>query len=182
MNDAKQHDALNFPMPPAQPSATPAPIHDIVDVLPIFPYPWWMIALAAVGVFCILGWAVWFFFLRRKPAPPLSPRARAVAALLQIQSEQFAPYEFGVRISDILRRYVDEAYGIRAVSATSLEFLESIRDNPRFSDAERASLREFLEAVDLIKFARVEPGGTELQSLFTAAEAVVRKADEEAVS
>lgn len=165
-------------MPPAQPAATPAPIHDIVDVVPIFPYPWWMIAIAAFLALVILGWIVWFFFLRRKPVPPVSPRARAIASLLSLQKEELTPYEFGVRISDILRHYIDKAFGIRAVSATSIEFLESIRENPRFSADERASLREFLETVDLIKFARVEAGGEELQKLFSSAEAVVRKPQE----
>jgi hypothetical protein len=166
-------------MPPAQSAATPAPLHDIVDVVSIFPYPLPLLVGGGLVVLAALAWLVWFLFLRRKPAPPVSPRARAIGSMLRLQKEECTPYEFGVRISDILRRYIDEAFGIRAVSATSLEFLESIRENPRFTADERASLREFLETVDLIKFAHVEAGGEELQRLFAAAEAVVRKAQGE---
>jgi hypothetical protein len=166
-------------MPPIQPGSTPAPLHDIVDVVPIFPYPLPVLIGGGLLLLAVLGWAAWFFLLRKKPVAPPGPRARAIGALVELQGQTFSPYEFGVRISDILRRYIDGAFGIRAVSATSIEFLESIRDNPRFTADERASLRDFLETVDLIKFARVEAGGEELQKLFAAAEAVVRKPRED---
>jgi len=165
-------------MPPAQPASTPAPLHDIVDVVSIFPYPVPLLVGGGLIALVVFAWLVWFFFLRTKPAPPVSPRARAIASLLSLQKEELTPYEFGVRISDILRHYIDKAFGIRAVSATSIEFLDSIRENPRFSADERASLREFLETVDLIKFAHVEAGGEELERLFASAEAVVRKPQE----
>lgn len=159
----------------APPAPTPAPIHDIVEVLPIFPYPLWMMLLAGAGLLAILALLVWWLFLRKKPLPPLSPKEKAIIAMNLLKEMTLSPYEFGVRISDVLRRYIDEAFGIRAVTATSLEFLEAIRENPRFSAEEQTSLREFLETVDLIKFARVEADGPELAKLFMAAEAVVTK-------
>lgn len=168
-----------MPMGGGAPAPTPAPIHDVVDVVSFFPYPVWMVVLMGLAVLvplCLLGW---FLFLKKRAQRPLSAQERAIAALVRLQAEALSPYEFGVRISDILRGYLDEAFGIRAVTATSLEFLEAVKDHPRFSEEERLSLREFLESVDLIKYARVEAGGEELGRLFMAAEAVVRKPEKE---
>lgn len=161
--------------PPGLPSATSAPIHDIVDAVPIFPYPLWVVALVALLTLAVLAGLVWFLFFRPRPAPPLSPRARAIAGLVRLQGEQRTPYEFAVMISDVLRQYLDEAYGLRATTATSLEFLASLRESPRFQAAEKESLAHFLEVVDLLKFARVDAPSEELAELFRAAEAVVRK-------
>ncbi|MCS7009020.1 MAG: hypothetical protein NZL93_03665, partial [Chthoniobacterales bacterium] len=105
----------------------------------------------------------------------LSPQAKAIAALASLQAENLTAYEYALKISAILRSYLEEAFGLRAVSATSLEFLENIRNHPLFTSEERASLREFLELADLIKFARVEASSQELQKLFQAAETFVRK-------
>lgn len=172
-------------MPPAAPAAapTPAPIHDIADIVLFSPYPLWVWIAGGIAVAALLGLLVWWIFLRRRPAKVLTPQQRALAALILLQGESaLAPYEFGIRVSDILRAFIDEAFGIRAVTATSLEFLESIRHNPRFTADERAALRDFLEQVDLLKFARVETGGEEHARLVALAEAVVRKPQPEAAA
>lgn len=161
--------------PPAMPQPTPAPIHDIIDAVPIFPYPLWMVLVAGAVALAALAWLIWFFFIRRKPAPPLSPRERAIAGLVRVQAQKASPYEFAVLISDVLRQYLDEAFGLPATTATSMEFLESLRDTPSFQAEEKESIAHFLQVVDLIKFARVEAQGEELAELFRAAEAVVRK-------
>jgi hypothetical protein len=156
------------------PAPTPAPLHDIVDVVGYFPYPWWVVALAGAVLLALLGWLV-TWILRPRLKAPLSPQARAVLAMAALQGEKLSPYEFAVRVSSILREFMDEAYGIRAVTATSLEFLESIKDHPRFGADERAALRDFLETADLLKFARVEADQAALDRLLAAAEGVVRK-------
>lgn len=154
---------------------TPAPIHEIVDPTAILPLPEWLIALILIFFLAILASLIFWLARRPKKQPELTPQAKAIAALVALQSETLSAYEFALRISSILRTYLEEAYGLRAVTATSLEFLESIRDNSQFSSDERASLREFLELADLIKFARAEATPEDLSKLFQAAENVVRK-------
>jgi hypothetical protein len=156
------------------PQPTPAPLEDIVDVVQYFPYPWWVVAAGILVGLALLGLLAWWIF-RPRPQAPLSPQARAVAALASLQGANLPPYEFAVRVSGILREYIDEAFGIRAVTATSLEFLESIKNHPRFGADERAALRDFLETADLLKFARMETDPAACDRLFAAAEALVRK-------
>ncbi len=162
------------------PAPTPAPIHDVADIVSFFPYPLWVVAVVSLLFLAVLGLFVWFLFFRKRASRPLGARERAIAALVRLQSEKLSPYEFGVKVSDILRGYIDEAFGIRAVTATSLEFLETIKEHSRFSEEEKLSLKDFLETADLIKYARADADGEDLTRLFSAAEAVIRKQEEPA--
>ncbi len=159
----------------ALPSPTPVPIHDITGPVWVFPYPVWMVAVAAAAVLAALGLLLWLVFRKRK-ARPLTPRERALAALAEIRREPSAgdSHVFGIRVSDALRAYVRDQYGLDAVTRTSVEFLEAMRDHVAFTDNERAALSEFLESADLLKYARLEAGSDERQALLDIAGRFVR--------
>ena len=70
--------------------------------------------------------------------------------------EKIAPYQFSIRVSDILRRYVVEQFDLPMTRQTSVEFLNTIASAPNFGDEEKALLADFLNRCDLIKFARYE--------------------------
>ena len=161
-------------MPPTT-QATPAPIHDIAGPVWFFPYPAWMVVAAGLAFLALVG--VLFWFTRRKrPAPVLTARERALAALRELRGEtsEADPYDFGVRVSDTLRTYIRDQHGLDAVTRTSLEFLEVLRDNAAFSNNEKAAISKFLESVDLLKYARQAAGADEIQVLLEIAERVVR--------
>ena len=86
------------------------------------------------------------------------PRERALAALSEIENEveKIAPYQFSIRVSNILRRYVVEQFDLPMTRQTSVEFLNAIASAPNFGDEEKALLADFLNRCDLIKFARYE--------------------------
>ena len=161
-------------MMPTQPSAPPAPIHDIAGPVAFFPYPVWVVILAAFGVLAVIGLFVWLT-RRKRTARPLTPRQRALAAIeeLRRQGAEAEPYAFGVRVSDALRAYIRDQYGLDAVTRTSVEFLEALRNNPAFTDNEKGALSEFLESVDLLKYARLSAGVDEIKALLDLAERLV---------
>ncbi len=163
-------------MMPTQPAAaaTPAPIHDIAGPVWIFPYPVWGVIGAGVLLLVLLGVAVWF--LRRKPGPRiLTAKQRALNAIAAFRAKgaEADAYEFGVKVSDALRTYIRDQYGVDAVTRTSVEFLDVIRANAVFSANEKAAISEFLESVDLLKFARQTAGVEEITQLLDIAERVV---------
>jgi hypothetical protein len=59
-------------------------------------------------------------------------------------------------VSDILRRYVTEQFGLPVTRQTSVEFLNALRNSSPFSEDEKSLLEDFLNRCDLIKFARYE--------------------------
>jgi hypothetical protein len=161
-------------MPPTT-QATPAPIHDIAGPVWFFPYPAWMVVAAGLAFLALVGLLFWFT-RRKRPAPVLTARERALAALRELRGEasEADPYDFGVRVSDALRTYIRDQHGLDAVTRTSVEFLEVLRNNAAFSNNEKAAISEFLESVDLLKYARQAAGADEIQVLLEIAERVVR--------
>ena len=164
-------------MNPAAPSPTPAPLNDIVGPVWFWPYPLWMTLVAGLVLLLIIAGFVWLLkkLLTRK-ALPLNNRQKALAALEALRRAIAGadPYGFGVTVSDSIRSYIRAEHCLGATTQTSLEFLNSIRGNPLFTDNEKAGLTVFLEKTDLLKFARTEAGEREMLDLLDIAARLVR--------
>ena len=164
-------------MNPAAPSPTPAPLNDIVGPVWFWPYPLWMTLVAGFIALLILAGLVWLLkkLLTRK-AVPLTNRQKALAALEALRSGIAGadPYAFGVTVSDAIRSYIRAEHRLGATTQTSLEFLNSIRSNPLFTDNEKSGLTVFLEKTDLLKFARAEAGERDMLDLLDIAARLVR--------
>lgn len=164
-------------MNPAAPSPTPAPLNDIVGPVWFWPYPLWMTIVAGLVALLVLAGLLWLIkkLLTRKSAPPTN-RQKALAALEALRGGIAGAdaYAFGVTVSDAIRGYIRAEHRLGATTQTSLEFLNSIRGNPLFTDNEKAGLTVFLEKTDLLKFARAEAGEREMLDLLDIAARLVR--------
>lgn len=134
-------------------------LHDIappVDYSLLSPWIIFAGAFLALGTLGLLGWLLWRRL--RRPRPEQSPRDRALQSLDRASTEitSLTPYQFSIRVSDILRQYVTEQYQLPITRQTSVEFLEALAGKSSFSEDERSLLRDFLTRCDLIKFARYE--------------------------
>ena len=102
------------------------------DIVPPVNYslvPPWMIFVASLLVLTIIGLTIWYgrrLFRKGKPIP--TPRERALSALNEIEREveRMNPYQFSIRVSDILRRYVMEQFDLPMTRQTSVEFLNAM--------------------------------------------------------
>jgi hypothetical protein len=133
--------------------------HDIVPPVDYSLLSPWLIFLGMLVLLTVIGLIVWFAAKSlRRPTPPQPPRDRALALLEQIRAQITAinPYRFSIRVSDILRRYVTEQFGLPVTRQTSVEFLNGLRGSSPFSEDEKSLLEDFLNRCDLIKFARYE--------------------------
>ncbi len=134
-------------------------LHDIAPPVNYSLLPPWVIFVAAFCALAILGLIGWLL-LRwlRKPKPEQSPRSRALDLLQQARTAIAAetPYEFSIRVSDILRRFVMEQFQLPMTRQTSVEFLEAAAREPSFTEDDKHLLGDFLNRCDLIKFARYE--------------------------
>ena len=133
--------------------------HDISPPVDYSLTPTWVIFAAAFVGLTLLGLAVYALQRwMRRPQPQKSPRARTIELMESARGDitQITPYEFSIRVSDILRRYVVEEYQLPITRQTSVEFLEAISKARTFSEEERSLLSDFLNRCDLIKFARYD--------------------------
>ena len=133
--------------------------HDIAPPVDYSLLPPWLVFVIAFIVLSLVGLVVWWLARRRKSElPPKLPREIALGELAQRRREigTISPYQFSIRVSDILRRYVTQQYGLPATRQTSIEFLTAAAKAPSFSTDEKSLLEDFLNRCDLIKFARYE--------------------------
>ncbi len=133
--------------------------HDIAPPVDYFVLKPWMV-FCGVAVFLLLvSLTIWLVkWWRRRPAKILTPRQRALEQLARIETqlETLPPYQFSIRVSDVLRRYVTEQYQLPVTRQTSVEFLNTLSAKSQFSADERTLLGDFLNRCDLIKFARYD--------------------------
>ena len=127
-------------MPPAmnqEPSATPVPLCDIVGPWEIGGFSVEMVLGAVLFIIIVgvlLAWRFGAFRIRK----PLLPQEIALRDLEALKNFEGTPYEMAIRVSDVLRRYIRDQYGINATNQTSIEFLHSMRANVVFSAEEKS--------------------------------------------
>ncbi len=157
-------------------------IHDIRVRAPTASVTAWAIAVGAALVAAAL--AVWMWRRRRsRPPRPLPPHEQALqeleAARALLRAARAA--EFCTAASDIVRRYIEQAFRTAVRQRTTEEFLQSMLDS---QDAvlvrHRTRLTEFLEGCDLVKFSGTGPPARSLESLYESARAIVRETAAEA--
>ncbi len=161
-----------------------ATLDDLKDAYPPVPLQWrppsaitvcfWMLVLAgaASGAFLLLK-----AHLRRRRWKKafdgaVLPHERALKGLDALASalpEAEHLEEHFVRLSGIVRLYIERSFGIRAPERTTEEFLEEAASDDRLGVDHRTLLREFLGKCDLIKFARYEPAVREAEEALSAA-------------
>jgi Domain of unknown function (DUF4381) len=133
--------------------------HDITGPVDYFLLQPWMIFCAVAGTLLLAGSATWLIKRwRNRPVAVVTPRQRALDLLARVETEidLLTPYQFSIRVSDILRRYVTEQYQLPVTRQTSVEFLNALAATSPFTGDEQSLLSDFLNRCDLIKFARYD--------------------------
>ena len=133
--------------------------HDIAGPIDYFLLKPWMVFCAVAALLLLVGLTTWLIKRwRNRPAVIKTPRERALDLLARIETEidKVTPYQFSIRVSDILRRYVTEQYQLPVTRQTSVEFLNALTASSPFSSDDQTLLRDFLNRCDLIKFARYD--------------------------
>ncbi|MGH7894994.1 MAG: hypothetical protein ACREQL_10010 [Candidatus Binatia bacterium] len=154
---------------------------DIRDIKPPEPIPvdwrpYYWLAGIALALAAIAYGASRLVARRGRPRPvaaPAPPHVVAVAALDALRAralvEQGAFKEFYSALSDIVRRYLEDRFGVRAPEMTTEEFLLASSRDGRLVAAHRRLLGDFLVESDLVKFARHVPTMADSERAFTAA-------------
>ena len=128
----------------------------------IDPWPLWIWAALAIGVILLL--AVFSLILRGRgleEMPELSPQDQARRDLEALEAsgllQQGEMQAFYVRLTDILRHYIEGRFGLKAPRATTPEFLVAMSHGDLLTMTQQQSLDQFLRSADMVKFARHEP-------------------------
>ncbi len=152
---------------------------DIKDIKPPIDIPsQWIFLLIILGCLVVAALIIWLvvWFLKRprkeekiKPTPA-APWEKAYARLESLRRENLIERvylkPFYSELSDIIRRYLEERFSIKAPEMTTEEFLDSLRNSPVLSAAQQTILKEFLYTCDMVKFAKLQSSAAEAQRSF----------------
>ncbi|HEY4188038.1 MAG TPA: hypothetical protein VGP07_23380 [Polyangia bacterium] len=131
----------------------------------------WLIAGAGVLAAATLGARL--YWRRRRLALP--PHQRALQALRDANELVGGdPRAFSVTVSEIVRAYVEEAFGVRAPRRTTDELLADLMQDASPVAAHRAALGQFLHDCDLAKFAAWSLSRADMAAMLASAETFVR--------
>ena len=150
--------------------------NDIRDIKPPVEIPngweWVLAALATLAVVALI-FVIWRWWQRKKTETRIEieiPAHERARRKLQEALDYFdQPKPFCILVSDAVRLYLEERFGLRAPERTTEEFLADLSRSVALTDPQKASLQEFLTACDMVKFAKYEPRRQELESLYNSA-------------
>ena len=134
-------------------------------------YFWWWVALGVL-IAAMAGFSIWKWGPRRgkgnaatPTGPPRPPEELAWEAILALEDADLIAKgqarDFYFRLSEILRIYLEDRYGISALDRTTSELLSEFR-RQNFSSELMGIGRAFFESADLVKFAKFTPTETEV--------------------
>lgn len=122
--------------------------------------------LLALLLVCVIAYIVKRIRARKslipfkKPEPKLPPHEQAIKELDEIKQQklwqQGRSKEYYTLITETLRKYIVERFGINAMEMTSGEILDLIKKNTE-AQSVYDNLRQILRLADFVKFAKMNP-------------------------
>lgn len=129
-------------------------------------YPWIFGILLTLFLICVIGYIIQRIRNKKpiipfkKPEPKLPPHEQAIKELDEIKQQklwqQGRSKEYYTLITDTLRRYIVDRFGINAMEMTSGEILDIIRKQHE-ANSVYESLKQIMQLSDFVKFAKMNP-------------------------
>jgi len=148
------------------------------------------IGLVIILVLLFISAAAVFIYLRNKKKikekpvipqrPPEEFAREALKALLEMKLvEKGFIKEYYIRLSDILRTYIEGRYRIFALDRTTWELYQEMRSK-KIERMHVDKINDFLEDCDLVKFAKYIPNSKEIEEVYKRAEEIIEITKSEA--
>lgn len=148
---------------------------DIKEGLSLWPF------IALILLFIIAG-SIFFYFKRKKGIkevpvlPTKSPDETALEELEKLLGMRLAERglikEYYIRLSDIIRSYLEDRFSICALDRTTWELYQEMRSR-KIERAHVEKIIDFLEGCDLVKFAKYLPMQKEIEGAHKKAEEII---------
>lgn len=152
------------------------PKGELKDIKPPLDAPWlfadFLPYIIALVVIALAGAAYYYYRKKKKqkekgfvPAKPAIPPAQvALAALRQLEDkhlwQQGKIKEFYSEATEIIRRFLEDQFGILALESTSDEIMQQLKQRQEAQTLLKQFL-SFFTTADLVKFAKYTPTPTE---------------------
>ena len=148
----------------------PVDIKDVKGPFGYFEVNW--LIISGIAILLAVITLVILFILRKKPLPVKLPHETALEELEAIKGnflKNSDVKEYYAGISDCVRRYIERFFKLKAPEMTTEEFLGSLRESTLLPLDQKDLLKDFLNACDMVKFAKYMPQKGEMEAVFLAA-------------
>jgi hypothetical protein len=144
-----------------EPMVSPIAIRDLTG--------WWWL----VGVLLIATVGAAYFLRSRtkvraanvyQPTPEEIAHSQLASLLAEDLPSQGMFKDFYLRLTGIVRHYIEGITSLRAPEQTTEEFLREMGQKEVFSREQSKGLKEFLEAADMVKYAAQRPDASQVES------------------
>lgn len=170
-------DPLNIIVESSLDAAAPGPV-ELPGGPMDAPFRWSRWKAEIIGLLLVVGSSAWaatrFRRGRRPDASRQSADARALDRLTAASSLAAEP--FYVAVSDAVRDFISERYGVHAPEMTTQEFLASLAVSRAIGEQRRDGLTEFLFHCDHVKFGQLSTTVADRGAASASAERFVRDA------
>jgi len=153
------------------------PLKDVVEIGGRFP-----IVYIVILVLITLAVSVFIYFKNKKKTeekPVFPPRPAeeiakdALKALKEMKLiEKGLIKEYYIRLSDIIRTYIENRYRIFSMDRTTWELFQEMKSK-RIERPHADKINYFLEDCDMVKFAKYTPDQKEIEEIYKKAEEII---------
>lgn len=137
-----------------------------------------------IVLFVLIALAIFVYIKKKKKQVVqefrIPPHIKAFAELQRLIDEKLLEKQelqlFYLKISAIVRVYIEEQFDIKAPELTTEEFLQILADEDNDSLTEyRKLLKDFLSHCDMVKFAQYKPDKNEIEKTITACKNFIKQ-------
>ncbi len=162
-----------------------APLGELGPLVVAGRYRWlWILSAvvvtAAIAVAGFRFWAVWRLRMRRRSAYD-EAKLNLDTLLMAPRPNEQQMDGFFVELSGIIRRYLEDRFGLRSPELTTEEFLDELAKSPDLVRSHQRLLREFLNRADLVKFAHLVPDPSDVEVSLDSARQFLESTRDDAV-
>lgn len=163
------------------------PAGELKDVRPPVVLPenyswlWFILAALIIAVLAFFGKKLLLRF-RSALKKPVVQKAAWEIALEEIRALKIDDLpskgevkEYYVRLSGIVRHYLERRFSLSAPEMTTEEFVIHVRASLTLNDQQKNTLKDFLTISDRVKFARGQSSPEEMSGALDVAERLVRE-------
>jgi hypothetical protein len=156
----------------------------LVRIPPFWQSPWFILLfLLSLAVLIFAGRRLYIRLhlkqteKKAEDLPPVEPpHLTALRRLEELRAKMFelGPYRLTIECSWVLRKYIEALFKLRIVYQTTREFLRHAQTHAALNEEQRASLGQYLQFCDKVKFARRGASQEEMVQLLDYAVAFVK--------
>lgn len=145
-------------------------------------FPWGLLLIVVVLAIGCFGWNELKAYLERMKkmsVKPVKPRQKALDALSSLQlasgSQGISEKDYFLSLSEVIRKYIQEAFQINIYEESTEEFLSIASKRSLFTRETNQLILEFFRKADLIKFGQYHPSKKECEEAFKQVSGFLRQ-------